>query len=58
MDRALSPPRYTTEACRMIRSSLMLFLALAKPAGSKVYPTIYPRTSWTWPFSDKHAPAS
>lgn len=34
------------------------FVALAKPAGCKVFPAIYPRASWSWPFSDKHAPAS
>jgi len=32
------------------------FVALAKPAGCKVYPAIYPRTSYTWPFAASPSP--
>lgn len=34
------------------------FAALAEPAGCKVYPSIYPRTSWMWPFSAEPAAGS
>ena len=27
------------------------FVAIARPAGCKVYPSLYPRTSYTWPFA-------
>ena len=33
-------------------------VAIAKPAGCRVYPAIYPRTSWTWPFTREHSPSS
>ncbi|HEX7008781.1 MAG TPA: hypothetical protein VF184_02295 [Phycisphaeraceae bacterium] len=32
------------------------FVALAEPAGCKVYPALYPRTSWRWPLS--HNPSA
>ena len=34
------------------------FVAIAKPAGCRVCPAIYPRTSWTWPFTNEHSPSS
>lgn len=34
------------------------FVTIAKPAGCRVYPAIYPRTSWAWPFAHEHSPSS
>jgi len=31
------------------------FVAVAQQTGCKVYPSIYPRTSWTWPFTHDHS---
>jgi hypothetical protein len=34
------------------------FVALAAPAGARICPSIYPRTSWTWPFTSSPAESS